>query len=283
MRLPPPVPGDAPDSVASDHGVTGGAAALRARIERWPLDWIIPDWPAPASVCALVTTRNGGVSTGAYASMNTGSRSEDSAQAVAHNRGVLRAVAGVAPQWLSQVHGIAVANVDAYEGVIEADAAVATNRGRAAVVRIADCLPVLFCDARGTHVAAVHAGWRGLCAGVLEATVAALPVAPGSLLAWLGPAIGPGAFEVGSEVRDAFVERDVAASAAFIARPGRSGKWLADLYMLAGQRLRRSGVEAIYGGGLCTVSDPGRFFSYRRDGATGRMAAMIWLADQGGP
>lgn len=258
---------------------SGASALLRARIERRALDWIVPDWPAPASVCALVTTRNGGASTGAYSSMNVSSRSDDDAQAVAHNIGLLQSVAGVAPQWLSQVHGVAVASVDTYAGTIEADGAVATKPGRTAVVRIADCLPVLFCNRRGTLVAAAHAGWRGLCAGVLEATVAAMPVSPGSLLAWLGPAIGPGAFEVGRDVRDAFIARDIAASAAFIPHPAASGKWLADLYMLARQRLRRAGVEAIYGGGLCTASDPGRFFSYRRDGMTGRMAAMIWLAD----
>jgi hypothetical protein len=161
----------------------------------------------------------------------------------------------------------------------EGDAALATLPGRAATVRVADCLPVLFCDRRGTRVAAAHAGWRGLCAGVLEATVAAMQTSPHDIIAWLGPAIGPGMFEVGDEVRAAFAARDAGAGAAFVPYPGRPGKWLADLYALARMRMRSVGVEAVYGGGLCTVTDAERFFSYRRDQTTGRMAALVWLAE----
>ncbi|MEO8134346.1 MAG: peptidoglycan editing factor PgeF [Betaproteobacteria bacterium] len=252
---------------------------LREEVERRGLDWIIPEWPAPPGVRAIVTTRNGGFSTGPCASMNLGTRVGDAPEALARNLALVQAVTGVQPHWLSQVHGTAVARVDDRQGEIEADAAVATAAGRAATVRIADCLPVLFCDRAGTQVAAAHAGWRGLCAGVLEATVAAMPGAAGALLAWLGPAIGPAAFEVGDEVRAAFVARDANAAAAFTAFPGRRGKWLADLYALARQRLQRAGVGAIYGGGLCTLSEPARFFSFRRDGTSGRMAALIWLAD----
>jgi YfiH family protein len=160
--------------------------------------------------------------------------------------------------------------------VPEADAAFARQRGKVCAVMTADCLPVLFCDRAATTVAAAHAGWRGLHAGVLEKTVAAMPCAPDQLLAWLGPAIGPAAFEVGDEVRQAFVQDDALAAAAFV--PHQPGKWFCDLYQLARMRLRRAGVASIYGGDLCTFSDPQRFFSYRRDAVTGRMASLIWLA-----
>jgi hypothetical protein len=247
--------------------------ALRQR----GLDWIIPDWPAPPTVCALVTTRNGGFSAGACRSMNLGQLSGDDPVLLARNQELLGAVCGVEPLWLSQTHGTQVVVVDDAQQLAEGDAAVAARPGRAATVRIADCLPVLFCDRHGTRVAAAHAGWRGLCAGVLEATVAAMQVPPQQISAWLGPAIGPGAFEVGEEVREAFVTRDAGAEAAFVPYPGRPGKWLADLYALARWRLRAAGVVAVYGGGFCTVTDAERFFSYRRDKTAGRMAALVWL------
>ena len=257
---------------------TGDAAELRAELARRDLDWITPEWPAPAGVCALVTTRNGGTSAAPWASMNLGTRCGDAPEAVAANVRLLREVTGVEPRWLNQVHGTTIARVEEMGGIVEADAAVTSELLRAAVVRIADCLPVLFCNDAGTEVAAAHAGWRGLCAGVLEATVGALRSPPQDLHAWLGPAIGPTAFEVGSEVRAAFVTKAGAAAEAFVPFPGRDGKWLADLYALARQRLREAGVASIHGGGFCTVHDEERFFSYRRDGVTGRMAAMIWLA-----
>jgi hypothetical protein len=172
--------------------------------------------------------------------------------------------------WLEQVHGVDVID----ERGICGDARI-VHRGEVAVVMTADCLPVLFCDQSGHQVAAAHAGWRGLEAGVLENTVARFNAAPDRILAWLGPAIGPDVFEVGEEVRDAFISHDVGAEAAF--KPVRSGHWLADLYLLARQRLNTAGVTAIYGGGLCTFKDAERFFSFRRDRETGRMASLIWI------
>ena len=250
--------------------------SLAGELARRELDWIIPDWPAPPNVRALVTTRNGGFSTGAWRSMNLGLR-EDDPLSVARNRELLRAVSGIEPVWLNQTHGTNVVAVDQALPPDEGDAAIASRPGFAAAVRVADCLPVLFCDSSGTRVAAAHAGWRGLCAGVIEATVAAMHTPAREIIAWLGPAIGRDAFEVGDEVRAAFVARDAGASAAFVAYPGRPGKWLGDLYALATLRLHNAGVVAVHGGGLCTMTDADRFFSYRRDKTTGRMAAMIWL------
>jgi YfiH family protein len=249
---------------------------LVEELERRGLDWIVPDWPAPSNVRALVTTRNGGFSAGACRGMNLGLESDDP-PSIARNQELLRAVCGVEPLWLSQTHGKKVVAVDHAQQMAEGDAAVATLPGRAAAVRVADCLPVLFCDRGGTRVAAAHAGWRGLCAGVLEATVAAMHAPAPEIIAWLGPAIGRDAFEVGAEVRAAFVARDAGADAAFVPYPGRPGKWQADLYALATLRLRNAGVVAVHGGGLCTVADAERFFSHRRDGTTGRMAALVWL------
>jgi polyphenol oxidase len=251
--------------------------SVAGEVERRGLDWIIPDWPAPPTVRALVTTRNGGFSTGVCRSMNLSLRSDDPLN-VARNQELLRAVCGVEPLWLSQTHGTQVVGVDHAQQFAEGDAAVATQPGRAATVRVADCLPVLLCDRRGTRAAAVHAGWRGLCTGVLEATVAAMHTPSQEIIAWLGPAIGPGAFEVGDEVRAAFVTRDAGAHVAFVPYPGRPGKWLADLYSLGTLRLRNAGVIDVYGGGFCTVTDADRFFSYRRDKTAGRMAALVWLA-----
>ena len=253
---------------------------LRKTLDARGLDWIVPDWPAPKNVRALMTTRNGGVSGGACATMNVGGNNADDPEAVAKNKRLLEEVTGVAPAWISQVHGTAVVDFDAVDpsaGVPTADAAVSSGGMRAIAVRVADCLPVLLCDKAGTRVGAAHAGWRGLAGGVLEAAVAAMNVPPKNLVAWLGPAIGPTAFEVGDDVRDAFVDLDGYAAAAFDPYPGRPDKWLADIYALAGLRLQAAGIKAMYGGDFCTVSDPARFFSYRRDKSPGRMAALIWL------
>lgn len=237
--------------------------------------FIVPDWPAPANVRACVTTRAGGVSLPPYDSFNLGSHVGDAPAAVAENRARLRAQLPEAPVWLEQVHGIEIADIDAAHGVPRADAAVARRAGAVCAVLTADCLPVLLCDDAGTVVAAAHAGWRGLAGGVLEATVARMAVPPARIVAWLGPAIGPAAFEVGGEVRAAFVASDPASAAAFVAAPD-AGKWFADLYALARLRLARCGVVSVYGGGACTHADGARFYSYRRDSVTGRFASLVW-------
>jgi YfiH family protein len=235
-----------------------------------------PDWDLPAGVGALLTTRAGGQSTGPFASFNLGGHVGDDPAAVAANRARLRGFVPGEPLWLNQVHGAAVAEADMCEAVPEADAALARSSGRACAVLTADCLPVLLCDDDASVVAAAHAGWRGLAAGVLENTVRGMGVAPHRVRAWLGPAIGPQAFEVGDEVRAAFVAADPAAAAAFVPRQVE-GKWLADLFLLARRRLIAAGVTRISGGGMCTVSAPLRFYSYRRDGITGRFASLVWL------
>lgn len=241
-------------------------------------DWIRPDWPAPARVGAISTTRAGGVSTGAYAAFNLGAHVGDDARAVAENRLFLRHSLQLThePHWLRQRHGAVVVQVERTLPDASADGAVACTADYACAILTADCLPVLLCDRVGKTVAAAHAGWRGLAAGVLENTIATMRTPPAEILAWLGPAIGPQAYEVGAEVRTAFVQADPNADQAF--EPRGNGKWLCDLYMLASQRLRRAGVTYIYGGGFCTYSDRERFFSYRRDGECGRMATLIWLA-----
>jgi len=246
-----------------------------------PAEWVVPDWPAPARVRALVTTRAYGASIGPHAGCNLGDHVGDNPAAVAANRDLLAtALDGAGPVlWLRQVHGTRVTNAASWHPGIEADAASCDRQGPVCTVLTADCLPVLFCDREGTVVAAAHAGWRGLAAGVLEATVAALGVPPGNVLAWLGPAIGPAAYEVDAPVRDAFVGVDTACARAFT--PTRAGHWQADLYALARHRLMRLGVTAVHGGGLCTASAADRFYSYRRDGITGRMASLVWLADAG--
>jgi len=238
-------------------------------------DWIVPDWPAPPGVRALITTRPGGVSRGAYAGLNLGLRSGDDIEAVTRNRASLRQWLPAEPLWLRQVHGTNVAEADAAQNSPEADAAVARRPGRVCAALTADCLPVLLCDEAGTVVAAAHAGWRGLCAGVIEQTLRAMDRSPEALLAYLGPAIGPAAYEVGAEVREAFIAADPGSGAAFA--PGKPGKLYADLYALARRRLARSGVSRVYGGGYCTYTERERFYSYRRDGATGRMASLIWI------
>ena len=241
---------------------------------------IVPDWPAPPAVRALLTTRRGGVSRPPYASLNLGDHVGDDRLAVAANRALLRGalVGGGDPCWLEQVHGTRVVDAAASspgDPPERADASFACDKGVVCAVMTADCLPVLFCDDAGSVVAAAHAGWRGLLAGVLEATVAAMGVAAPTLLAYLGPAIGPRAFEVGDEVRSAFVAADAALAAAFT--PALPGKWLADIYLLARLRLAALGLARVYGGDFCTYRDADRFFSYRRDAQTGRMASMIWL------
>ncbi|MDR2188300.1 MAG: peptidoglycan editing factor PgeF [Azonexus sp.] len=235
-----------------------------------------PQWPAPPRVAAWQTLRGGGCSPVPWASFNLGDHVGDAPERVAANRARLRALLPAEPRWLRQVHGIAVVNAATVKDAPEADAAFSRQPGVVCAVMTADCLPVLFCDRAASVVAVAHAGWRGLAAGVLEATVAAMNSPPDQLLAWLGPAIGPRRFEVGGEVRAVFTGHDPAAAAAF--QPQGSGKWLADLYLLARQRLAALGVKAISGGEHCTVSEPERFFSYRRDGLTGRMATLIWLA-----
>lgn len=241
------------------------------------LDLLFPDWPAPARVRAACTTRVGGVSQGAYASLNMG-RSGDAPAAVSENRHRVRQALGLPaePCWIRQVHGVRAVQMPQMAPDPEADASFTFEPGVVCAVQAADCMPVLFCDRAGTVVAAAHAGWRGLAGGVLERTMAAMGVPPGQLLAWLGPAIGPEAFEVGEEVREAFVTADAAAAGAF--RAGAlAGKHYADLFALARMRLAQAGVSQVSGGGLSTHADPARFYSYRRDGVTGRMAALIWL------
>lgn len=245
------------------------------------MNWIAPQWPAPANVRALSTTRDGGISEGVFAGLNLGAHVGDVPARVEANRSLLQQAAGIPGRlnWLNQVHGVTVHAVsDEYDAAPDADAASAHDAGLACIVMTADCLPVLFCDRAGTRVAAAHAGWRGLHAGVLEASIAAMECEPGEILAWLGPAIGPTAFEVGDEVRDAFMVEQAEAETAFVPS-SNEGKWLADIYQLARLRLARAGVTAVYGGEHCTFSDPEHFYSYRRDGQTGRMASIIWLAE----
>lgn len=238
-------------------------------------DLFSPDWPAPANVRSLQTRRGGGVSQPPWDSFNLGDHVGDAPEDVARNRQLLCDLLPTAPCWLKQVHGVKVVDATIAPPGIEADASFCRQSGAVCVIMTADCLPVLFCDRAGTIVAAAHAGWRGLLDGVLEATVAAMQVAPGDIMAWLGPAIGPGNFEVGAEVRTAFVARSELAAAAFA--EGGNGRFMADLGMLARQRLNSVGVSAIFGGGHCTVDGAAGFFSYRRDGVTGRMASLIWL------
>ena len=241
---------------------------------------IRPGWPAPAAVRAVSTTRAGGVSEGPWATLNLGALTADDPARVEANRRRLAAAADCPPPaWLAQVHGTAVVELTGppapgAEPPV-ADASVAHGPGVACAVLTADCLPVLFCDRAGTRVGAAHAGWRGLAAGVVEATVAALGAPPGELIAWLGPCIGTRAFEVGPEVRAAFLDADPGAAAAFL--PGRGDRWHADLRALARRRLAALGVGRVSASEACTLSEPDRFFSHRRDGPCGRMATLVWL------
>ena len=244
--------------------------------------WIEADWPAPANVRALTTTRHGlGVSQPPFDHFNLGARCGDAPDAVAENRRQLAEALGLPspPRWLRQVHGIGVVS-EPGDDEPEADAAVTSTPGTVLAILTADCLPVVFAARDGSEVAAAHAGWRGLAEGVLEATVAAMRSPADRLLAWLGPAAGPGAYEVGTEVFEAFVSRDAGASAMFA--PTRPGHWNVDLYALARRRLTAIGVADVHGGDLCTLSDPARFFSHRRStrdgsGGSGRIATLAWI------
>lgn len=250
------------------------------------MNLITPDWPAPAGVQAASTTRQGGVSLPPFHSFNLGGHVGDAPADVAANRQQLRETLSLPaePYWLNQIHGTAVANLDGgpiplSKAVPEADASITTVKDTVCAVLTADCLPVLFCDQAGTQVAAAHAGWRGLAAGVLETTVNSFTAAPEEIMVWMGPAIGPQAFEVGDEVRQAFVEFDSAAAEAFVGVHSEDNekKWTADVYQLARQRLAAVGVNAVYGGGRCTFSEADEFYSFRRDGKTGRMASLVWV------
>lgn len=253
-------------------------------------DWIIPGWPAPSNVKALFTTRRGGVSSGPYTSLNLGDHVGDDPSTVKQNRALLRRTLPGEPRWLKQVHGTTAVRIDDdYTVPCSGDAAFSRRAGNVCAVLVADCLPVLLCDRGGTVVGVIHAGWRGLAEGVIERTVSEIGRidqtgsegdTKTNIIAWLGPAIGPDHFEVGEEVRQAFVECDRNSSIAFMPHQAHRGKWFADLFLLARQRLTNAGVAEIYGGGECTFSDPTRFFSYRRDGNTGRMAGLIWLTGE---
>lgn len=233
---------------------------------------LVADWPAPSNVKTLVTTREGGFSQGPWSSMNLSMAVGDDPASVMQNRDLLARHIPADPPWLTQVHGVDVIENDGIAcGSPEGDAMVAFRPGRVCSVLTADCLPVLFCSRAGDRVAAAHAGWRGLADGVLEATVRALAIDPSEILAWMGPAIGPQAFEVGQDVVDAFAGE-------FPRGFQPSGeRWLLDMYEVARIRLGRVGVSAVYGGGLCTYSDAERWFSFRRDEVTGRMASLVWL------
>ena len=242
------------------------------------IDWIAPDWPVPAHVRVLSTLRAGGVSDGRYASLNLAAHVGDRPAAVAANRLLLREAAHLPaePLWLEQVHGTDVIRHPGESLVVRADASVAFEPGRVCAVMTADCLPVVLTDRGGTRVGVAHAGWRGLLDGIVEATIAALGTSPAELRAWLGPAIGPEAFEVGGEVRTAFADRNPAAAGYF--RPNQRNRYQADLYGLARLALAAAGVSSVHGGGWCTHRESERFFSFRRDGVTGRMATLAWLA-----
>ena len=244
--------------------------------------WRVPEWPAPTGVRALATLRDGGVSRTPYESLNLAGHVGDAPTAVAANRKSLRDAAALPsePKWLTQVHGTHVLDMDALTHdtpatARPADACVTRKEGRVCAILTADCLPVLLAAETGDRVAAVHAGWRGLAGGVIEATVAAMGAASGGLLAWLGPAIGPRHFQVGPEVREALLALDPGALAAFV--PNERGRFMADLYALARRRLARAGVARVYGGGECTYAQAADYFSHRREGPTGRQASLIWL------
>lgn len=237
--------------------------------------FIVPDWPAPEGVRALSTTRRGGVSEPPWQGFNLGDHVGDDPLAVAANRATLRRELPAEPVWLSQVHGTRCVDAALAGPDAQADASFTRQRGVVCAVLTADCLPVLLCDERATVVGIAHAGWRGLAAGVIEATVVAMGEPGARLMAWLGPAIGARAFEVGGEVREQFLASDAAAADAFAAAAG--GKWLCDIHRLARRRLHALGIRRVAGADFCTVNDVQRCFSYRRDGVTGRMASLIWL------
>ncbi len=242
------------------------------------IEVVSASWPAPAHVRALTTTRAGGASHGPYESFNLGDHVGDDPDAVRQNRARLcEALALPAePLWLKQVHGVRVVAAATTAAGIEADGAWTDRPGVICAVLTADCLPIFLCDRKGTKVALLHAGWRGLAGGIIESGLRAMSTPPEEVLVWLGPAIGPDSYEVGDDVRRAFLDDDPSAAEAF--RPAAAGRWLADMYTLARRQLRQRGVCAVYGGDRCTLRERDRFYSYRRDGATGRMASLIWLA-----
>lgn len=236
---------------------------------------IIPSWPVTKNVKAIQTTRQGGISQPPYDAMNLATHVNDLPKHVARNRQLLSEFVPTEPVWLNQVHSTKVIDASKSQCETDADASYTTQTNVVCVTMTADCLPILLCDQAGTVVAAIHAGWRGLCDGVIETTVKAMPATANQLLAWLGPAIGPTAFEVGDEVRQQFIQQDQQAKHAFLPK---EGKWLGNLYLIARQRLAAIGVRHVYGDIQCTYTGSDRFFSYRRDQITGRMATMIWLA-----
>jgi YfiH family protein len=240
--------------------------------------WIKPDWPAPANIKAFTTTREGGVSQAPYGSLNLAAHVGDNPRHVAENREILRSTAQLPepPRWLNQTHSTIAVATEQWEPGIEADAIFSTQANQLCTVMTADCLPVLLCNQAGDKVAAIHAGWRGLLNGIIENTVQALNAPGETILGWLGPAIGPKQFEVGREVYQAFVDYRDEAQHAFIQTD--ANHYLADIYQLARQRLNEVGVEQIFGGDLCTYSDAERFYSYRREENTGRMASVIWFS-----
>ncbi len=239
-------------------------------------DWITPDWPAGSRVHALITTRDGGVSSGKFASLNLSMRVGDDPRRVARNRAILRACLPAEPAWVKQVHGTAVIDAARATPDAEADGIVTQSPGRVCAVMVADCLPVLLSDREGKSVGIAHAGWRGLAGGIVENVVQAMGVRSRDVIAYIGPGIGARRYEVGEDVRSAFVDRDPAAARSFA--PRQDGKYLVDLCALARQRLAAAGVAGIHGGGFCTASEE-RFFSFRRDQTTGRMAGLIWLEE----
>ncbi len=242
-----------------------------------PFDWLTPDWPAPKNVQACVTTCLGGNSATPFARFNLAAHVGDAFEDVQRNRQYLADTLDCQPTWLNQVHGDLVVPADA-EQILSADASVTREVGLACCIMSADCLPVLFSDQAGSCVAAAHAGWRSLAAGLLENTVASMQIAPRQIIAWLGPAIGADAFEVGGEVREAFMLQHPLSEQAFVPSVNPE-RWMADIYQLARIRLASCGVTAVYGGGFCTVTNP-RFYSYRRQPVTGRFASLVWIAEQ---
>jgi YfiH family protein len=244
--------------------------------------WLIPDWPAPPGVRACTTTRKGGISRPPYASLNLGDHVGDRRRAVLTNRQLLSQTLQLPaePCWLQQVHGRSIVDAEQVEPGVEADGSFTRRAGVVCAVLTADCLPVLLCDKAGQTIAALHCGWRSLSAGIIAAAVEALDIAPAELMAWLGPAIGPDAFEVGADVRTAFVTVDTDHAAAFRSCGDR---WKADIYHLARQQLVRLAVKSVYGGGRCTYTEADQFYSFRRDGTTGRTATLIWIDRPGEP
>jgi len=241
--------------------------------------WIEPNWSAPPNVRALTTLRKGGYSQQPFNGLNLGDHVGDDSAAVSRNRQLLYQSLNLPSEliWLTQVHGIEVIDAGVAPKDWEADAVSSSAPGQVCAVLTADCLPLLLCNQTGDRVAAVHAGWRGLADGVIEATLNHLAIPEDEIMAWLGPAIGPECFEVGAEVRDAFLQHDPEAETAF--KANRPGHWLADIYQLARLRLKARGVDSVWGGEYCTVTDKECFYSYRRDGRTGRMASLIWIEE----